>query len=268
MLCAYFKWLRRWTIIDMTKLNQTKQELKVFKSFAKHYPCKIEINSIEKRYPPEPDIYCKLVNGEKISFEITECVDNRIMKKWSDYTELRNLIKTEIQNLSDEDKRELHKKYYDASILVIFNENFTVRKKEKSIPFLIEYLLSIPTKNNLSGEIEIKSIKEIKRIFITRTRGYNKVPDIDLPGIVTDFDEYSLKTIKNKFSKNYQTDNEIELIIYYYYQYDITDLNKINFIKTVDFIKTIDFIKENISKTSFKRVWLYSYTNDKVLYYF
>jgi len=97
---------------------------------------------------------------------------------------------------------------------------------------------------------------------------YDKEPDIDLSGIVTDFDEYSLKTIKNKFSKNYQTDNEIELIIYCYYQHDITDLNKINFIKNVDFFKTIDFIKKNISKTSFKRVWLYSYSNDKVLYCF
>lgn len=250
----------------MTKLNQTKQELEVFKSFTKHYPCKIEINSIEKRYPPEPDIYCKLVNGEKISFEITECVDNRIMKEWSDYTGLRNLIKTEIQNLSGKDRQELHRKYYGTNILVVFNDNFSIRKKEKSIPRIVKYILK--RKNDISGVIEVKSIKEVKEISITRKVEYDKEPDIDLPGIVTDFDEYSLKTIKNKFSKNYQTDNEIELIIYYYYQHDITDLNKINFIKNVDFIKTIDFIKKNISKTSFKRVWLYSYSNDKVLYCF
>ena len=68
--------------------------------------------------------------------------------------------------------------------------------------------------------------------------------------------------IKNKFGKNYQTDNKIELIAYYHYQHDITVLGKNNF------IKTINFIEENISKTSFMRVWLYSYTNDKVLYNF
>jgi hypothetical protein len=41
----------------MTKSDQTKRELKVFKSFVKHYPYKIRIDSIEKRHPPEPDIY-------------------------------------------------------------------------------------------------------------------------------------------------------------------------------------------------------------------
>lgn len=244
----------------MTKPNQSKQELQVVKSFLKHYPCKIKISSIKKRYPPEPDIECKLENGETISFELVECVDNRIKKKWSDYIKLRNLLKIKIRNLSDKDRQELHRKYYGTNILVVFNDNFSIRKKEKSIPRIVKYILK--RKNDISGVIEVKSIKEVKEISITRKVEYDKGPDIDLPGIVTNFEEYSLKMIKNKFGKNYQTDNKIELIAYYHYQHDITVLGKNNF------IKTINFIEENISQTSFTRVWLYSYTSDKVLYNF
>jgi len=244
----------------MTKPNQSKQELQVVKSFLKHYPCKIKIGSIKKRYQPEPDIECKLENGETISFELVECVDNRIKKKWSDYIKLRNLLKIKIRNLSDKDRQELHRKYYGTNILVVFNDNFIIRKKEKSIPRIVKYILK--RKNDISGVIEVKSIKEVKEISITRKVEYDKGLDIDLPGIVTDFEEYSLKMIRNKFGKNYQTDNKIELIAYYHYQHDITVLGKNNF------IKTINFIEENISQTSFTRVWLYSYTNDKVLYNF
>lgn len=245
----------------MTKPAQDKKELEVFKSFSKHYPRKIKIESIKKKQPPEPDIECEIESGEKISFELVECVDNRIMKKWSDYIKLKKLLKLEIRNLSEDEKRELSQKYKGMNMLIVLKDNFSIRKKETSIKDILQYLLK--RKKDISdifGVFKTRSIEVLKEVYIYKQEKFNKFPDIDLPGIVTDFEEHSLKMIKNKLNKNYQTKNKIELLAYYHFQHDINVLGKKNFINVKK------FIQENISQTSFTRIWLYSYVKEMVIY--
>jgi len=245
----------------MTKSAQTNKELEVFKSFSKHYPSKIKMESIKIKLPPEPDIECEIEGGEKISFELVECVDNSIMKKWSDYIKLKKLLKLEIRNLSEDEKRKFSQKYNGINMLIVFNDNFSIRKKEVSIKDILQYLLK--RKKDISdifGVFKTKSIEVLKEVYIYKQEKYSKFPDIDLPGIVTDFEWHTLKMIKSKFNKNYKTKNRIELLAYYHFQHDINVLGEKNFINVKN------FIRENTSQTSFMRIWLYSYVKEKVLY--
>ena len=47
-------------------------ELKVFASFASRCGIPIVPGSAQKREPPEPDILCKLENGQGLAFELAE----------------------------------------------------------------------------------------------------------------------------------------------------------------------------------------------------
>jgi hypothetical protein len=50
--------------------QQAKNEIRIFKMFSKLTPYSIDINSIKKEKPPEPDISCNLSDGTKIAFEL------------------------------------------------------------------------------------------------------------------------------------------------------------------------------------------------------
>ena len=60
------------------KKDQAENELKIFRKFAEICPYSIDINSIEKREPPEPDILCKMVDGEMLAFEIVVGLDRSL----------------------------------------------------------------------------------------------------------------------------------------------------------------------------------------------
>jgi hypothetical protein len=56
---------------------QSKTELNVFRAFAKLQRLPIEMESIEKREPPEPDIRCNLKDNGPITFEMVEILDQK-----------------------------------------------------------------------------------------------------------------------------------------------------------------------------------------------
>jgi hypothetical protein len=58
-------------------------EKEVFSKFILKCPYSIQINSIQKRPPPEPDILCKLEDGADKYFELVECVDASLAKSLS-----------------------------------------------------------------------------------------------------------------------------------------------------------------------------------------
>ncbi|MFO7891750.1 MAG: hypothetical protein R6V04_15585 [bacterium] len=242
----------------MTKINQAKKELKIFQGFLKHHPVKSSVKNFQKKDPPYPDIECDLVNGQKLSFELLESVDNRIRKKWSNYIKLRELLKKEIEGLSEKEKFEFHKKYHGCTILIDFKDEYALRKNKKILKEVIKYILN--SKKLDSNYFNREHFEELNNIEIIKNNYENEFPDIDLPGICTDFEETSIEMIRKKFNKKYRYYNRIELIVFYDYQFDICDLGK------EKLLATISFIKDNICSSPFKNVWLYSYTNDWVIY--
>jgi len=52
--------------------NKGNIEVKVFTEFVEKAEANIDINTIEKRLPPEPDILCRDLDGNYIAFELAE----------------------------------------------------------------------------------------------------------------------------------------------------------------------------------------------------
>ena len=241
--------------MNIIKSDQDKKELETFKSFVEHYPYKIRIDSIKKRKPPEPDILCELINGKKIAFELVQCLDERIVKTIIDAITLKKQTDFLIQNLSGKEKNKFLDKYSNAIIKINFDNKCSLIKRKSVIPDLLKYLLQTP--KTLNGEvISPLSSKVLEDINIKKCSING--PIIMVPPSATSFADPSLKLIKNKFLRSYKTSFEIELVAYYSLQPEISINHFLD-----DFI---NYVKKNIEKSQFERVWLYSYTKNKILY--
>ena len=65
---------------NLQQLQRDLNELDVFSEFSKRSPLNVDEGSIEKRSPPEPDILCRLGDGERVAFELKElCSENIAM---------------------------------------------------------------------------------------------------------------------------------------------------------------------------------------------
>lgn len=239
----------------MNQLNQGKREIQIFKQFTDACPYKINLTSVKKENPPKPDIYCKLKDGTELYFELVECLDNSIAKTTSDQISLKYLLDDEKNKLPLCKRMRFKRKYKNALIYIAFNEKLPLIRRKRSIPYLIDFLLNLNENQIKKDGIEINDCPEIKWFNIQR--GVFVGPMFRVEG-VTFFGVSILREIRDKFNKEYATKNKIDLLAYYALQPEIPENHWLP--------ETVDHIKENIANSPFKRVWIYSYTKNKIIF--
>ena len=231
------------------KNKSTKKEIYIFKKFAKLYPYSIDLRSIIKKEPPEPDISCSLSDGSIIAFELTEIIDEDLKRSNSDSKRIKEALNNELEQLEEN--------FNNALIYIAFNKEILFRRKKNSIQKIINYLLTLDKAEE--GEFKPKDLIDIIR-FITISRGI-KGPIIDVNSSAWIGDPLK-ERIKRKFEKEYETEsNNIELLAYYELQpkepKNILEY-KLNSLK--------EFIKNNIKSSVFQRVWIYSTRGNKIIF--
>ena len=239
----------------MNQLNQGKREIQIFKKFTDGCPYKINLTSVKKENPPKPDIYCRLKDGTELYFELVECLDNSIAKTTSNQISLKYLLDDEKNKLPLCKRMRFKRKYKNALIYIAFNEKLPLIRRKRSIPYLIDFLLNLNENQIKKDEIEINDCPEIKWFNIQR--GVFVGPMFRVEG-VTFFGVSILKEIRDKFNKEYATKNKIDLLAYYALQPEISKKHWLQ--------ETADYIKDNITDSPFNRVWIYSYTKNKILF--
>ena len=231
------------------KNKSTKKEIYTFKKFAKLCPYSINLSSIIKKEPPEPDISCSLSDGSTIAFELTEIIDEDLARSFSDSIRLKEAFNDELEQLESN--------FNNALIYIAFTEKFLFRRKKNSIQKIINYLLTLD--KTTEGEFRPKDLIDIVK-FITISRGVIG-PIIDVESLAW-IDNPCKESIKRKFEKEYETEsNNIELLVYYELQpkepknileYKLNSLKK--------------FVKNNIKSSKFQRVWIYSARENKIIF--
>jgi hypothetical protein len=239
----------------MNQLNQGKREIQIFKKFTDECPYKINLTSVKKENPPKPDIYCRLKDGTELFFELVECLDNSIAKTTSNQISLKYLLDDEVNKLPLYKRMRFKRKYKNALIYIAFNEKLPLIRRKRSIPYLIDFLLNLNENQIEKDEIEINGCPEIKWFNIQR--GDFVGPMFRVEG-VTFFGVSILKKIRDKFNKEYATKNKIDLLAYYALQPEISKKHWLQ--------ETADYIKDNITNSPFNRIWIYSYTKNKILF--
>ena len=239
--------------------KQANDELRIFKEFVRVSPYHIDFNSIETRNPREPDIFCKLLDGNPLVFEVVECIDMDIARSIYDSMEVKQAFYTELEKLPNEKKHKIKTNFSDASIYVAFCKGISKNKKLQSIKTIFDYLLTI--KHKVEGEFNLKSHTYLRNVvrWILIQRGVSG-PMFDIEA-ATSFSDPTQERIKDKFFKKiYTTNADIELLCYYELQPELPESTWLPSIK--------EFVKTNLENSPFRRVWIYSVTKNKIIYVF
>lgn len=235
------------------------KEVRVFKKFAKVCPYPIDFDSIEKREPPEPDIFCKFRDGSPIAFEMSECIDEGIARSIFDPLDLKRALDTELEKLPNKKKQRIKTNFSDAVISVAFGKGISKDKKRSSIKTIFDYLLTL--KNRADGEFDLKLQPSLKGIIrrISIKRGFDSL-SFDIEPEAIWFSNPVVERIKTKFfDKTYKPKcNRIELLCYYELQ---PELPKNRWVPAVE-----NFVKSNLKSSMFERIWIYSFIQDKIIY--
>jgi len=232
--------------------KRSLSEVKVVTIFASVCPYEIISSSIEKRKPPEPDIRCQISDGSWVAFEVTESIDNLIAQRNEEAQSLKRNIKEYLKvSLL---KNELLVKYCNAMISIYPYDRIPnkIFRSQKNIDSLLKFLANL---SNDIDEGEFNSIGKHKYIIeIDRGNFIGPIFNTDIGG---SFNDYIIQAIDIKFfKKTYQTGLPIELLVHYHiqpgpFQWDVNE--------------AIDFIKNNIKKSPFRRAWIFSTKENKIL---
>ena len=312
--------------------KQSQNELRVFKKFAQICPYSINLGSIEKRNPPEPDILCKLSDEAAIAFEIVECIDRSLARSIVDFFILTKAFYDEVEKLPDEKKHRVKSKFSGISIKILFHKGVSLKKKICLIKPIFDQLWTMENEEKIEEKIGenkrsflfltrqesqqlekeffeilekekisekellkrpafskavIKSIKEfdlfdlklnknlrdeVKRITF-RFLGFS-----DGPSITEDkfFVSALEKRIRGKLKKKFKTKHKTELLVYYEVPAELLDWMLpdmecwiMECMKECCILPAmVSWVDERLENSIFKRVWLYSVTENKIMYVF
>lgn len=237
--------------------QQGSNEIRVFKKFADIAPHPIDINSIIKKEPPEPDISCNLSDGSSLAFELVECIDEPIAQAHSDAIQLKRNLREQLEELPRDKRKEFFIKFGNAMINVTFLEGVSLRIKLDAVPMIHSYLLTL--EDNAEGRFSLRNHNElgcvVRRILIHR--GQYTGPIFNLTP-VTWFTDPVIKRIEGKFGKKYEAKSRIELLVYYGLQPEIIDDEWLESVR--------ELVEEIIGDSSFSRVWIYSISENRVVF--
>lgn len=241
----------------MSNNSQARREILVFKKFASNFPLPIDLNSIEKRKPPEPDILCCLEDGTKIAFELVEIIDKDLARRTFSAINLKYAFDDHLENLPANVKAQFNQKYGNTLIYVAFKGEISATKRRKSIPIIFEFLLTLDDK--AEGKYTLSSHNVLGKAvrWINISRGDFAGPCFDVEAFGS-FAEPAYNRIKDKFTKQYCLKSIAELLAYYELQ---PELPKSYWLPSVK-----HFLEGNLKNSVFNRAWIYSVSRDKIHY--
>jgi len=229
--------------------NKSKKEIRIFKKFAKLYPSSINLKSIIKKEPPEPDILCNLSDGSIIAFELVEIVDEDLARSFNDSFRLKEALEQQSQN-----RKEFEVNFNNALIYVAFNEKISFLRKKNSVPKIINYLLTL--EKTAEGKFGPKGLDTVKHILVDRGE-FKGRPKIEVDRWGAWIHDPCKDNIQSKFEKNYKISSRTELLAYYKLHPHLHENHLFHECKK--------FIIEHIKKSVFQRVWIYSVRENEIV---
>lgn len=254
----------------MPKENkQSQNEIRVFKEFAKVCPYNIDLESIEKRDPPEPDILCE-IKGEKVAFEMVECIDSDLASSIYDSCKLGKVYHDELESLPRDRRERIKTKFRDVFITVVFNKGITFRKKTQTVKSIFDLLWTEEYEKEVrkarngfnfdyTWQLDIKLNRELKKVLKRVTfnfPGFDGGPSIDITEPVW-FTDPVAKQIQKKLRKKYRTEFKAELLVYYELQPEFP----------VEYwiAPELDTVGDRLKGSIFQKFWLFSMTQKKIM---
>jgi hypothetical protein len=242
------------------KYSQARSELAVFRTFAEVCPLNIIPESIAKRNPPEPDVFCALADSEEeVGFELVEIID----EGWASLTsgqcrEARSLQEAYLAS-AGEYRLALDERIANALVYVSFVANVQARRRRSAVSEILLHLSTI--KPEFCGEW-----KPLLGTPLHGTVRAIKISRVDFPGPEFDVEaaaaigDPTLERVRGKCRKSYASAHPIELLAYYELQ---PQSPKALWLPRLD-----SFVRENFDASPFRRLWVFDVGSRSISYSF
>ena len=195
-------------------MNTESKELRMFSQYCRARG--LEVENFEERNPPEPDIYASVMGGG-IAFELTEAIEPDYARKITELSRTPELIRRSYATLSSEKKKLLEANHCGKVIDLCFLDEVPRRDREKSLPNIFDFLISIPAD---FGSNELERIEKPKVDLLN----YISMQQINWEGIcweagtsyirVDPEDALVNRLIDKMENKQYESAWPMELIVY------------------------------------------------------
>ena len=227
-----------------------QREEAVFAEFASICPLRIDLASIEKREPPQPDIFCIAEKGP-VAFEMVELVDrDQIARPEANQLELMDCMRQARDNLH----KEIRSAFDNALVGVRFRPQ-SIRKRNAVAEQIVKELTRIDS--DFSGEFTLmEGNSEVATANVRRRDGIVDGPHFRVL-VAGHYDPIPRDALEEKFRKKYQSDAPINLLAYYDRQHAPLD-------EQID--ELIQFINAKIANSSFRSVWIFNLFDRRICY--
>ena len=232
--------------------RQATKELEVFQSFASVCDLCIVPDSIEKRYPPEPDIFCGLQGGGGLAFEMVRLIDrNRLARRLGDQEKLERHFEEYCRSLPDGPRDQLQARIGNARIFVRMQPSCSLAKRMRAVPGIVQQLLALDSE--FRGKLTLPSdLARVASVKILRGARQRYLFHVEATSF---FDPVPLDAIEEKFDHTYQSSAPMELLAYF---------NVLGAPPQSQLGPLYKLIEERWPSSCFSRVWVFDATAQRI----
>ena len=193
--------------------ERIEEELQVFRHFVQAARLPVIPESIEKRYPPEPDVHCRLSHGEQVAFELVEICNPVNARFAGSAKNIYGLAMSAYRSLPPSVRKAFDHRFINVPLSFSFRPTASLSAIRNALPSLLTELVSAP-----DGDVGCDGLSAAVRAVVLSVRRVGRVDNTDNVNfnIGTNFDpKVSLQAMAAKLSRKYKSDSPMELLAYF-----------------------------------------------------
>lgn len=236
--------------------DQQEDEIRVFIEFARAAAAGIDINSIEKKGHPHPDILCSDNKVGPRAFEVTELIDPVFARDLALCSGTKIMLENYCKYLELTERAAFNRKFAHALLYFQFSRAASLPRRQKLIPTALRKLLK------LADDVEGVVLQDdpgfkgfLRGVSIARGRWPKPILDCESGG--SKGNPISA-TLASKLSKTYSASVPVELLAYIDGNLLIPDEILLDCL--------VDYLSSVKKPLPFSRIWVFDACEEKVKY--
>jgi len=238
------------------RTEQQEDEIRIFIEFARAASPGIDINSIESRDPPQPDILCSDSTTGMRAFELAELIDRIFARDLALCSGTKMILENYCNYLQPAEQIAFGDKFGNALLYFEFSRKASLSRRERLIPVALRKLLNLASETD--GDV-LENDRDFKGLLrgIRIARGTWREPILDCASGGSKENPIS-RTLVSKLGKKYSSSVPIELLAYIEGSLLIPD--EIWMDSFADCLSTVR------KPLPFSRIWVFDVCDRKVKY--
>ena len=186
------------------------KELEVFKLFARLTQLPVRWDTVNQKLD-SPDIFCRLENGETVTYELVTLDSEESSQTWGDFQSMSGAWARCIRSLPEDRRRSFFDLYRHASITPVYSTRPSRKERGARIALLIERLLEQPA--GFTGLVDCgeDSVRVEKKLSLSAAQGTGPTM---LDSLSPTPQALAWERIRKKVEKRYKIAGRFELIAY------------------------------------------------------